>query len=119
MVTITGFKQRESADGKKFIVLELEGGIQVQTSSSTGKPYATVSKATLPCTFDQQTANELVGTTLPGTIIKEDCEPYSFISQSTNEEVTLTFKHVYKAPENASEEQRPMIRKLVEEIDVL
>ena len=73
----------------------------------------------MPCTFDHQTANELVGTTLPGTIIKEDCEPYSFISQSTNEEVTLTFKHVYKAPENASEEQRPMIRKLVEEIDVL
>ena len=119
MVTITGFKQRESAEGKKFIVLELEGGIQVQTSSSTGKPYATVSKATLPCTFDQQTANELVGTTLPGTIIKEDCEPYSFMSQSTNEEVTLTFKHVYKAPETDSEELRPVTRTLVVEKDVL
>ncbi len=118
MVTITGFQQRKSAEGKTFIVLELEGGLQVQ-QSQTGKLYASVGKCTLPCTFDEVTARELVGTTLPGSIVKVPCEPYSFTNPKTGESVTLSSKSIYRAPEFNTEEQRPVFKRRQHEIDVL
>ena len=118
MVTITGYSQRKSAEGKTFIVLELEGGLQVQ-QSQTGRLYASVSKCTLPCTFDEVTARELVGTTLSGSIVKVLCEPYSFTNPTTGESVTLSSKSIYRAPEFNTEEQKPVLRKRQLEIDVL
>lgn len=99
MVTIRGYQQRKTSDGKPFLVLELEGETQVQKSLVTGKFYASVAKCTIPCTFDEKTARELKGTTLPGSIIKVPCEPYNYRNPSTGEIVTLDFKFVYSENE--------------------
>ena len=103
MVTIKGYQQRKSAEGKTFLVLELEGGLQIQSSQTTGKPYACISKCTVPCAFDEITAKEFIGSTLPGTIVKEPCEPYKFSNPNSGETVTLNYKYSYKAPESLQE----------------
>jgi hypothetical protein len=41
MVTISGYAERESADGKKFYALILQGGIEMVLSEETGRYYAT------------------------------------------------------------------------------
>jgi hypothetical protein len=110
MVTITGFQQRKTADGKEFLVLQIEGGLHVQISETTGKPYATVAKSTLPCSFNEETARDLIGSTMPGTIVKEPCEPYSFINSVTNEEVTVSFRYAYKATETSTNAVQPVLK---------
>ncbi len=118
MVTITGFEQRKSAKGETFLILLLEGGPQIQISQTTGKPYACVSKCTITCTFDEITARELIGTTLPGNIIRVPCEPYNFINPQTREEVTLDYRYTYQAPEGSQNEPKSHPRHL-EEVEVL
>ena len=38
----------------------------------------------------------LIGQTLEGEIVKIPCEPYSFTSKGTGEEVTLDFRYGYQ-----------------------
>jgi hypothetical protein len=118
MVTISGFQQRKNAKGITFIILELEGSLQIQPSQTTGNLYASVCRCSIPCTFDEQTASELVGTTLPGEIIRVPCQPYTFINPETKEPVTLDYKYSYKASGIASNEPRNASRKGAE-IDVV
>ncbi len=96
MVTVTNYFQRKNSEGKSFIVLEIEGGLQVIQSPTTGNLYASVSKCTIPCSFDEPTAQRLIGTTMPGTIEKVPCKPYSYVSPKTKEMVTLDYKYHYK-----------------------
>jgi hypothetical protein len=70
MVTITGLEKRKSADGKEFTVLNLLGSIEVAISKATWKPYLTARKTSIPCTFDEVMAKNLVGQTLAGEIEK-------------------------------------------------
>lgn len=98
MVTVVGFQERQTSQGKSFLVLELEGSLQISISQSTGKPYASKSKCTVPCSFDEKTAQELVGTLLPGEIVKAPCEPYDFTNPNTGEVMTLNYRYTYKAP---------------------
>ncbi|MEO6732316.1 MAG: hypothetical protein ABIN01_13950 [Ferruginibacter sp.] len=116
MVTITGYQQRKSAEGKTFFVLELEGGLQIQISQTTGKQYATKSKCSMACSFDEVTAREVVGTTLPGSIVRTPCEPYSFTNPNSGENMTLDYNFTYKAPEMLQEGVTPVQHK--EEVDV-
>lgn len=119
MVTISGFLQRTTAEGKTFIVLELEGEIQFQKSQGSGKLYACIAKCTIPCTFDEQTARKLIGTNLPGQIFKEPCEPYIFTNPQTREEVTLNYRYSYKAPEITPPAEERSFVPSAKEVEVL
>jgi hypothetical protein len=99
MVTITRVLQRQTTEGNKFCVLELEGDIEIACSQSNGKPYATTKKCTIPCTFDEATAKRMIGLTLEGEIVRENCEPYTYINPRTNETIMLTHRYVFKAAE--------------------
>jgi hypothetical protein len=104
MVKIKGYLKRRTSDGNSFVVLELVGGVEVQKSQDTGSNYAKECKCTVPCTFDEETASNLVGTTLPGTIVKEPCEPYNYTHPTTGRKMVLNYKYNYRAPEVSAEQ---------------
>lgn len=99
MVRIINYKERNKEDGTSFFVLELQGGIEMVQSKETGNFYATAKKAFIPSTFDEQTCVALIGTDMPGSISKEECEPYDYVVKETGEEITLFQRWVYM-PEN-------------------
>ena len=93
-VKITGFKHRESQEGKPFITLTLQGDVEI-VKSSNGKSYVTVRKASLPTTFDEATCMALLGTELPGSIEKIECELYEYTNPQTGEVFQLTHRYEY------------------------
>ena len=44
MVTISGYAERESKDGKKFYALTIQGGLEIVLSEKSGQYYATANK---------------------------------------------------------------------------
>ncbi len=95
MVRIINYKERIKEDGESFFVLELQGGIEMVQSQTTGNFYATAKRAFIPSTFDEQTCSALIGTEMQGQIIKEECEPFEYVVKETGEEITLHHKWVY------------------------
>jgi len=111
MVRIINYKQRDKEDGTSFFVLELQGGIEMVKSKETGNFYATAKKAFIPSTFDEQVCNGLIGTEMPGNIIKEDCEPFTYVIKETGEEVTLNHRWVYNTEEVEKPKQETFMPK--------
>lgn len=109
MVRIVNYKERQKEDGSSFFVLELQGGIEMVLSKVTGNFYATAKKAYIPSTFDEQTCTGLIGTEMPGRIIREDCEPFSYIIQETGEEITLKQRWVYSTEEAVKSNQQSVM----------
>lgn len=110
MVRIINYKERQKEDGTSFFVLELQGGIEMVLSKTTGKFYATAKKAFIPSTFDEQTCSALVGTEMQGNIIKEQCEPFTYVVKETGEEITLTHRWVYTTEESVVSKQKPVMQ---------
>jgi hypothetical protein len=98
MVTVKNVQERKSNEGKTFLVLELEAGLEIATSKATGKPYATTRRCSIPCTMDKESARQLIGTALPGTIEKVSCEPYDYQIPDSGETVTLDYSYAYVNP---------------------
>jgi len=78
MVTVTNFKVVETEEGDTYIRLILSGGISMVKSKETNRFYATNRRCSISATFVEETAKQMVGTTMGGSIIKEDCEPYEY-----------------------------------------
>lgn len=95
MVTIVDFKVRESRDGEPFIALIVQGGIELVKSKETGMFYATAKKASIPSTFNEETAKNLIGQELDGSVQKVESEPYSFTNEETGEVMELSHRWVY------------------------
>jgi len=96
MVKIISYKERLSGEGKPFMALVLQGGVEIIHSASGGM-YATVRKATVASTFDEETCKGLVGTEIPGAIEKQECEPYEYTVERTGEVLTLFHRYIYVA----------------------
>lgn len=99
MVRIINYIQRTSEEGKPFFVLEVQGGIEMVKSQKTGQFYATARKASITSTFDEVTCKALVGTEMPGSIIKAECEPYEYAIRDTGEIIMLSHRFVYEPEE--------------------
>ena len=67
MVKIIDYKTRMSAEGEPFLALIVQGGISLVKSGETGLYYATAKRASIPCTFDEQTCQSLIGQKLDGS----------------------------------------------------
>jgi hypothetical protein len=104
MVTISGYAERESADGKKFYALILQGGIEMVLSEESGRYYATSKQASITSTFDEATCKALVGTKLPGKISRIQSAPYDYTVKETGEIITLTHRWAYNPNEAAVDE---------------
>jgi hypothetical protein len=101
MVKVVGYKERLSNEGKPFLALMLQGGVEI-IHSATGNMYATVRKASVASTFDEETCKGLIGTEMAGTIEKEECEPYQYTVEKTGEILTLFHRYVF-VPEQKME----------------
>ena len=104
MLTVTNFKKRVSKEGKEYFTLELQGGLEMIQSQITGRFYATIRKSSVTTTFDENVAKMLVGTQIPGKIVRTECNQYEHTIQNTGEVVTLTHRWSYE-PESASAPQ--------------
>lgn len=95
MVTIINFKERQREDGTSFCVLEIQGGIAMVQSQTTGAYYATAQKAFIPSTFDALTCKALIGTQMSGRIEKAPCEAFEYTIRETGEIVSLNHRYGY------------------------
>ena len=95
MVRISNYIKRTPEQGKEFFTLELQGGIEIVKSQETGKSYMTARKASMSCTFDELTCQSLIGTELPGSVRKVECEEYSYTIKDTGEIITLSHRFEY------------------------
>jgi hypothetical protein len=94
MVRVIEYKLRLNSEGKPFLSLILQGGIEI-VRSANGNVYATAKKASLATTFDEATCKSLIGSEMPGTIQKEECEPYQYTVEDTGEVLMLSHRYVY------------------------
>lgn len=107
MVQIVNYRECSKDDGSKFYLLELQGGIEMVMSKTTGQFYATAKKAVISSTFDEATCQGLIGTQMQGSILKVEVEPYNYVVRETGEEITLSHKWVYTPEDtNISKEDR-------------
>lgn len=96
MVTIVGLEKRKNkTKNEEFNVMVLQGDVVVAISKTTGKPYLTARKTSIPCTFDEKLAQHLIGQSLPGTIERQECAPYEFVIPNTKKKVTLSHTFQY------------------------
>jgi hypothetical protein len=95
MVKIIDFKSRQSRDGNEFNALIIQGGLEMVKSKQTGRYYATSKKASVTSTFDNETCMELIGTKIPGSVQKVECDPYEITIKETGEMVTLNHRWIY------------------------
>jgi len=101
MVKIVDFKTYQKEDGTEFCTLKVQGGIEAVQSKETGKIYLTALSANVPCTFNAETCNSLIGTDFPGNVKKVEVEPYLYTIPATGEEVTLTHRFEYVSEEKS------------------
>ena len=96
MVRIKSFSQRETKDGRSFISLELTGGLELVQSTNSGRFYATQRRCFIPSTFDEKIAEQFVGTTIEGEIVRIPVdEPYSYTT-SRGEIIQLQHEYSYR-----------------------
>ena len=99
MVTVIDYAVRNDSEGEEFIVLVLQGDMNIIQSQSTGNFYATAYKTTISTTFNEVLAAKMVGKELPGEILKEECDPYEYTNPETGEVSMLI--HTYRYVEQA------------------
>lgn len=106
MVRIISYKTRQREDGTEFYLLEVQGGIEMIKSQTTGQYYATAKKATVSTTFDEDTCRGLIGTEFPGKVVKIQTEPYSYTIKDSGEVITLEHRFVYLPDDVSSDEEK-------------
>jgi hypothetical protein len=94
MVLVSDFAVRKNNTGEQFVALILTGGLELVKSVKTGRHYGTVRKTSIPSTLDEQTAKMLVGSKLPGEIIRVPCEPYEYTT-TDGSKIMLDFEYSY------------------------
>ena len=104
MVTITKLEKRKNRKDEGFNVLILQGNVEVAISKTTGRPYLTARKTSIPVTFDEKLAEKMVGHELPGTIERIETEEYEFTIPGTKQKVKLSHRWQYnQEPANVEE----------------
>ena len=112
MVKIINYKKHITEDGKDFLVLIVQGGIEMVKSQKTKSYYATIRQANVPSTFDELTCKSLVGTDLSGCVEKVATDPYEYTIKDTGEVIELSHRWQYN-PNDAV----PIVEKSTSTID--
>ena len=71
-------------------------------SKSSGRPYISAKKTTIPCALEQNQAQALIGKELPGTIERVACTPFE-VKLATGKKVKITTAFQYMPPEQVNE----------------
>jgi hypothetical protein len=102
MVSIANYKVRQKENGEQFVVLILQGDIELVQAKS-GKFYATAKQTSIPSTFSEEICKTLIGKKLPGRIVKEDSDPYEYTLPS-GAVVELSHTYTYDPDSTTVEE---------------
>ena len=103
MVKIVDYKLSENQDGKEFVSLKIQGGIEAIQSQQTGRFYLTAKTCFIPSTFDLRAAEALVGSEMPGKVSRVAAESYQYTVKETGEVLTLSHRYEYR-PDDAPAE---------------
>ena len=95
MVTVKNYLERKREDGSSFYVLILEGEVKVAKNPETGRIYFTTLTASVPATFDEISCKDLVGQKFPGTIQRQECDPYDYENDKTGKVIEYSYRNVY------------------------
>ena len=101
MVTVESVVERtNSATGELFCSVMVVGTPTVYTNED-GKTSIVALKASAPSNLPKSMLMDLVGKQLPGTVIRVETDPYTWVNPRTGEELTLshTYKYVGEEPE--------------------
>ncbi|MFD2891706.1 hypothetical protein ACFS5J_06745 [Flavobacterium chuncheonense] len=101
MVQIIDYKAYKKENGEEFFSLVVQGGVEAVISRETGRTYLTAKTARVSCTFNETTCQSLIGSSLPGKIVKVEVEPYEFTIEETGEMIQRNHRHEYMSDENA------------------
>jgi len=115
MVRIVNYLKRQAEDGREFFVLEISGGIEMVKSQTSNQFYATTKKAFISSTFDEQTCKALIGTEMPGNVVKQECEPYEYVNKDSGQVLVLNHRYVYAQEEDTISKEDKSIQKLLAE----
>jgi hypothetical protein len=97
MVFVKDYHLREGEKGT-YVSLELMGDIELVQSQNTGRFYATARRCFMLSTFDEATAQLLIGKEIPGHIVRVQSEqPYDFTLES-GEVISLSHRYEYVPP---------------------
>lgn len=99
MINVTSYSVRTRSDNSTFIVLELTGGLEMAQTRNGGWK-AVVRRCTVPSNLDEQTAKLVIGTQMPGSIVRVQSDPYEFTDGQTGEVMTLSHRWAFQ-PESA------------------
>jgi len=101
MVIIQDYKVVVTEEGDSYIRLILSGGVSMQKSKTTGNFYATNRRCSISATFDEEVAKQMIGTQMPGTIVKVECDPYLY---ETDKGETLELSHRWTYTDKTDEQ---------------
>ena len=101
MVTIVDYKAHQKENGEKFFALIVQGGLEAVKSKETNRTYFTAREARVACTFNEETCQKLIGTEMPGKIMKVEVDPYSYTIPDTGEIIQLFHRNEYVSEEEA------------------
>lgn len=105
MVTIIDYALRNSKDGKPFVALILQGDIEMVQSQETGRFYATARRCSVSSSFDENSAKQFLGKSMPGKIVRKACDAYDYTIPETGEVVKMAHHWEY-VPEEQVEVAR-------------
>ena len=103
-VIVVGYEKKKSAKGGSFIIIKVEGGVQSIFNEQTKKWYLTSMKTNIIASIDETTCKNLVGTELPGTIVKQKCMPYNYTVPLSGKTLTIAHRFVYQGELQLTEE---------------
>jgi hypothetical protein len=106
MLTVTNYQKRVNKEGKEYLTLQIEGGLEFLQSSQTGRFYATVRKSTMTAFFSETVAAGLIGCQVPGQIIRTEVDPYNYTVPETGEVLLLSHRWLY-APDSVVPQMQP------------
>ena len=101
MVTIVDYKAYQKENGEDFFALVVQGGLEAVKSKETNRTYFTAKTARVACTFGQETCEKLIGTEMPGRIMKVEVDPYEYAIPDTGEIIRLSHRNEYVSEEEA------------------
>ena len=106
MVTIVNAHLRKGDNGN-YVSLELQGDITLVQSQNTGRFYATAKRCFMFSTFNEETAMSLIGTKIPGSIERVECDAYDFTVPETGEVIKLAHTYTFKPAEGPGSTTAP------------
>ena len=104
MVQIIGFEKKQSKSKESYAVLILAAEPEVMISKSSGRPYVSARKTTIPCALEEIQAQALIGKELPGSIERVSCAPFK-LKLATGKEIKISTAFQYLPPESVNEKE--------------